>query len=170
MSRAHPTFQFGDRKVCVDLPHLAFATAIAGWAGWYAWDASHAGAGIENLILIAPASAGALILYLFVAASCCRVVAGAQDVADGLRPSLAAGVGVKVAGSMALLGGLVVAGPLIGFDVACFVYVAAMLAFLGERRVLMLLLVPLIFCAVGIYGFSKLLGTPLPMVLFNGAL
>lgn len=165
MSAAHPTFELRGRTVSIDLPHLAFATAIAGWAAWFCWDAWHSGADVENLILILPASAAALVLYGFVVASCCRVVENAEP----LRPPLAKGVGVKVAGSMALLAGLVVAGPLVGFDVACFVYIAAMLAFLGERRIVILVLVPLIFCLIAIYGFSKILATPLPLFFFHEA-
>ena len=169
MSRAHPTFQLLGRTVSIDLPHLAFATAIAGWAAWFCWDAWHSGADVENLILIAPASAAALVLYGFVVASCCRVVEASGGTADPLRQPLADGVGLKVAGSMALLAGLVTAGPLVGFDVACFLYIAAMLAFLGERRIVVLVLVPLIFCLIAIYGFSKILATPLPLVFFHEA-
>lgn len=93
---------------------------------------------------------------------------GGHDSAGSGRPPLAPGIGVKVAGSMALLAAFVVAGPLIGFDVACFVYMLAMLAFLGERRVLILLVVPLLFCAAAIYCFNNLLSTPLPLYFFAG--
>jgi hypothetical protein len=166
MATAHPILAFGGRRIAVDLPHLAFATAIAGWAAWFCRNAWHASADVENLILILPASVAALVLYLFVAAGCFTVV---EDAAIPPRPPLAAGVGLKVAGSMALLAGLVVAGPMIGFDVACFVYILAMLAFLGERRPLVLLLVPLLFCAAAIYGFSRILATPLPLFFFHEA-
>jgi hypothetical protein len=70
---------------------------------------------------------------------------------------------------MVLLGALVVAGPTVGFDVAGFVYLAAMMAFLGERRVLVLLLAPLAFCAAVVLGFDKLLAAPLPLFFFHEA-
>ena len=172
MATSHPTIRLGRLRVSIDLPHLAFATAIAGWAAWYCRDAWKAGVDIENLILILPASIAALILYGFVVASCCRVEGRTEPrpVAPKDAPAhvAASGVGLKIAGSMALLAGLAVAGPLIGFDAACFVYIAAMLAFLGERRIWVLVVAPLLFCLLAIYGFSKLLETPLPLVFFKG--
>ena len=166
MSKAHPTFSLGSRQVSIDLPHLAFATAIGAWAAWFCHDAWKADSAVENMILILPASVAALVLYLFVAAGSVRIVQG--EAAPPRKP-LDKGVGLKVLGSMALLAGLVAAGPLIGFDVVCFVYILAMLAFLGERRPLILLLVPLLFCAAAIYGFSKVLATPLPLFFFHEA-
>src|SRR5580693_1154679 len=109
------------RKIAVDWPHLVFVTGIAGWCVWFCWDAWRSNSGVENLILIVPASAAALLLYLFVVAGCFRFEP---------RLPLAKGFAVKIAGSMALLAAFVVAGPLIGFDIACFVYMLAMLAFL----------------------------------------
>ena len=43
-----------------------------------------------------------------------------------------------------------------------------MLLLLGERRILVLVLVPALFCAIVIYCFNTLLATPLPLLLFPG--
>jgi hypothetical protein len=168
MSAARPIIELAGRKIAVDVPHLAFATGIAAWIAWFCWDAWRSSPNIENLILIVPGSAAAVILYLFVAAGCFRAAddAAVQEISP--RKPLAIGVGVKVAGSMALLAALVVTGPLIGFDVASFVYMLAMMAFLGERRIAVLLLGPLLFCVAVIYCFNKLLATPLPLFFFSG--
>ena len=163
---APPTFALGRRRIAVDLPHLLFVSLIGGWAAWYGRDAWKAAADVENLILILPATIAAVILYLVVAAGCFRVVGDSEPEA---RASLGNGVGLKVAGAMALLAGLVTAGPLIGFDVACFAYILAMLALLGERRIPVLVLVPAVFCALVIYGFKILLATPLPLLFFHEA-
>ena len=156
------------RKLAVDVPHLVFVTCIAAWSAWFCWDSWRSSPDIENLILIVPVSAGAVLLYLFIAAGCFRFTGDAADQETPLRESLARGLGVKIAGSMALLAAFVITGPLIGFDIASFVYIFAMLAFLGERRILVLLLAPLLFCAAAIYCFNELLATPLPLYFFPG--
>jgi hypothetical protein len=153
----------------VDLPVLAFATAVAGWAAWFGWDAWHAAPEVENLILILPATVAAVLVYLFVVAGCVRTAgAGASQEATERR-AIDRQTMIRIVGSMALLGALAAAGPLGGFDVASFVYMAAMLLLLGERRPLVLLLAPALFTTVVVFGFNKVLATPLPMVFFHEA-
>ena len=159
------------------MPHLAFATAIAGWCAWFCFDAWHAQRDVENLILIVPASCAALLLYAVVAAGCLREIAApdlaasdfaASNRAAAARPPLEDGLGGKIMGTMAMLAAYAVAGPMIGFDVASFAYLLAMLLFLGERRIIVLLLVPALFCVIVIYCFGTLLATPLPVLVFGG--
>ena len=76
---------------------------------------------------------------------------------------------MKIAGTMALLAALVVAGPLVGFDVASFVYILGTLLLLGERRIAVLLLVPAVFCIVVVYCFNTILPIPLPLLFLAGA-
>jgi hypothetical protein len=168
MSATRPIIAVGQRRVAIDLPHLIFATAIAAWIAWFCRDAWLSQPDVENMILILPASVFALIVYGFIVASCCRVLGPADAPAQPTRAPLAPGMGIKIAGSMALLGGYGVAGPMIGFDVSSFVYMLAMMAFLGERKIIPLLLIPLLFSAAVTYGFNVLLATPLPMVFFHG--
>ena len=167
MAATQPTFNLSGRQIAIDLPHLAFATAIAGWCAWFLRDAWLSSPDVENMILIAPAGTAAIILYGFVAADCFHRVAGNAEPAP-LRPPLAAATGIKILGAMVLLAALVVAGPLVGFDIASFVYLFAMMLFLGERRILVLLLVPLLFCIAAIYCFNAILSTPLPLFFFSG--
>jgi hypothetical protein len=166
MALSHPVISLGGSKIAVDVPHLAFVTAIVGWCTWFCRDAWLAQADVENLIMIVPAAVAAGILYLFVAAGCFEVV-GDTDGLETRRP-LDRGVGVKIAGTMALLAALVVAGPLIGFDIASFVYILATLLLLGERRIIVLLLVPALFCIVVVYCFNTILPIPLPLFFVAG--
>jgi hypothetical protein len=158
MPASLPTFPFRGRTIAVDVPHLAFATAIAVWCAWFCQDAWRAQRDVENLILIVPAT---------IAAGCFRMVAGPEQRVAPRKP-LEPGIGVKIAGTMALLAAYAASGPLIGFDVATLAYILAMLLFLGERRITVLLLVPALFCAVAIYCFGTLLATPLPLLFFSG--
>ena len=161
MAASRPTVRFGGRTVVLDLPHLLFASAIAGWCGWFGYDAWLAQRSVENLILIVPAAAATILLYLVIAVQCVRVV-------DAPATPSARRAGGKVAGTMALLAAYAIAGPTIGFDVSSFAYILAMLVFLGERRIVVLLLVPALFCALVIGLFGIVLDTPLPLLLFPG--
>jgi putative tricarboxylic transport membrane protein len=167
MSATRPVIRIAGRSIAVDLPHLAFVTVIGAWSAWFCSDAWHSNAGVENLILIVPVSAAAVILYLFIAARCFSFADESAPAASPREP-LARGIGFKVAVSMALLAAFVVTGPWIGFDVASFLYIFATMAFLGERRILVLLLVPLVFCVAAIYCFNDLLQTPLPLFFAPG--
>ena len=161
MAGPQPSSRPSSRNMRVDWPHLLFVTVLGGWCAWFCVDAWRANAGVENLILIVPVSAVAVVLFAFVAAGC-------FGAARSARAALPAGMGRKVAASMALLAGFVVAGPWIGFDIACFLYILLNMAALGERRAWVLLLVPLLFCAAAIYCFNDLLQTPLPLFFAPG--
>ncbi len=162
MPSSRPTFAFRGRTIEVDVPHLSFATAIAGWCVWFCQDAWRAQRDVENLILIVPVTAAAVLFYAAIAAGCFHAVTDGEP-----RARLAPGIGMKIAGTMALLGAYAAAGPLIGFDVATFVYILAMLLFLGERRIPVLVLAPVLFCVIAIWCFGTLLATPLPLLFFG---
>jgi hypothetical protein len=156
---SRPQLTIGGRTIAVDLPHLAFVTAIAAWCAWFCQDAWRAQKGVENLILIVPASAMAMIIH---------IVPPQDHPPAAPRRPLAPGMASKIIGTMALLAAYVVCAPLFGFDVASFIYILTMLLLLGERRILVLVLVPALFCAIVIYCFNTLLATPLPLLLFPG--
>ena len=68
MAWPHPVISLGGSKIAVDVPHLAFVSAITGWCAWFCRDAWLSQADVENLIMIVPAAVAAGILYVFVAA------------------------------------------------------------------------------------------------------
>jgi hypothetical protein len=168
MSDAPSINESADRKFAVDMPNILFATALAGWIAWYCWDAWHANSAMENMILILPVSTAGLLLYFFVIAGSIKRPSLAEIQSTPPHELMDRGVAIKIAGSMAMLAALVLAGPLIGFDVATFVYMLGMMAFLGERRILVLLFFPLLFSVAVIYCFGTLLATPLPVLIFRG--
>lgn len=164
MSAVRPTIEFGGRTIAVDVPHVAFATVIAAWCVWFCREAWISAPNVENLILIVPASTAAMIFYVFVAADCFHSVENIKGPTPAPHHQLIEGSGIKIAGTMAILTAFVIAAPLIGFDIAFFAYVLAMMAFLGERRIV----VPLLFCIAAIYCFNTILATPLPLYFFAG--
>ena len=160
--------KFTGLKIDIDVPHVAFATGIGCWTVWYCWDAWHANAAVENLILILPVSVIAIVLYLFVVAGSIRRIKTPQEENPTPLLRVSRKTSIRIAGSMALLAAFVLTGPLIGFDVASFLYMLIMMAFLGERRPLLLVLVPLLFSVIVIYCFGTLLSTPLPVLILRG--
>lgn len=168
MTATSPAVAPDGRKNTVDWPHLAFATAIAAWCAWYCWDAWAATADVENLILIVPATVVALALYAVIVRGCIRARTSQHTASAPARKPLDRAIAWKIAGTMAMLAALAILGPLIGFDIATFIYVLAMLLLLGERRIAVLILVPLLFGIVEIYAFNSILAIPLPMLLFHG--
>lgn len=168
MLNAHPVVNIADRKIVVDIWQLAFATGISSWVGWYCWDAWHASSATANMILILPVSGAAIVLFFFVAAGCLKAVEGAVSRPELPRDLSTRASAVRVAGSMLLFVAFVVIGPVVGFDVACFAFLLAMLVFLGERRILVLLLFPLLFTVAVIFCFGTLLASPLPVMFLKG--
>jgi hypothetical protein len=155
----------GQWLIAVDLPHLLFVTAIAGWCAWYWFDAWAAAADIQNLSLIEPMAILALAVYLLILPSCIRIRSSTEAVGPvpSPRPALAPAFRTRIIGAILLLALYVAASVTIGFDVASFCYILATLVFLGERRIAVLLLLPAGFCLVAIYCFGTILATPLPL-------
>jgi hypothetical protein len=167
--RPLPAIVVGRWRVAIDLPHLAFITGIAGWCAWYCSDAWRAAANVQNLILVLPATIGALLLYLFVLRECVTVSRVTASPTRSVRAVIAPLVAKRIIGLMLLLAAYVVAGPIVGYDVASVVYLFATLFFLGERRLYVLLPVPAVFCIIAVYCFQTILATPLPVLFFGAA-
>jgi hypothetical protein len=168
MSKGPMTLRLSGGQLEVDLPLVALATGIAGWAAWYCWDAWRGSSDVENMIMILPVSAAAILLYIFVLTGCFKRVDPTEAESSPSHPRTDRRTAIRIAGSMALLAGFVVAGPFIGFDIATFVFTLAMMAFLGERRILVLVAAPTLFTAGVIYSFNILLSTPLPLFFVWG--
>ncbi len=162
MTLSRPVLRVGPWHIAVDVPHLLFILGAAGWVVWYGLDALRGGITIQNLSLIAPCVVFALALALAIIASCFSFSRATP--APSPRAPLSGDFRRRIIGTMVLLTLYVAAAPYAGFDIATFIYVLATLAFLGERRPVVLLLIPAIFCAVAIYGFDIILQTPLPLL------
>lgn len=169
-------FRAGQRTVVVDVPHFLFLTGLVGFCTWYFLDAHAASNTLENLLLIEPAVIAALVLYVLILRDVVRVVpnpAASPDASLGgipaavpaPRPPLSRIVRIRIFGGMALLVAYVALMGTIGFDVATALYVAATLALLGERRPLVLVLLPLLFAAVVVYAFRQMVTVPVPTLL-----
>jgi hypothetical protein len=150
-------FRLGRRRLGVDLPHLLVLLAIAGFCAWYLLDARAASSDAQNLLLIEPA---ALLAFVFSA----FILRDIFTLAPVERPILAPETLGRIAGSMLLLAAYVAAMGFVGFDIATAIYVFASLRLLGERRIGVLLGVPILFAAVTITAFKAVISLPMPLL------
>jgi hypothetical protein len=154
------------RQVVVDAPHVAFVSAIVGFCAWYLFDARSASTNVQNLLLVEPAAILVFVLYIVILRDAVTVERlGASLPSVSQREKLAPRFRRRIFGAMALLGLYVLTMAEIGFDIATFLYVLATLCLLGERRISVLLLVPLLFSAIVIYAFGTLLSLPVPLLM-----
>jgi hypothetical protein len=150
-------FRLGRSRVGVDVPHLLVLLAILGFCARYLFDARAASTDVQNLLLIEPA---ALLAFVFGA----LILRDVFSLAPAERPLLAPGTVGKITGSMLLLAAYVAAMGFVGFDIATAIYVFASLRLLGERRIVVLLAVPILFAAVTIIGFKSVISLPMPLL------
>jgi hypothetical protein len=153
-------FRAGRRQVCVDLPHLLVLVGIVGFCAWYLQDTRAASLNVQNLMLIEPAAILAFACAVIILRDVVTITAApAGPFREGLSPSTR----FKILGSMATLGCYVGAMPYLGFDVATALYVCASLLVLGERRIVVLLTMPIVFSVVTILLFRQVVSIPLPL-------
>jgi hypothetical protein len=160
-------FRLAGHHVIVDAPHVAFVSAIVAFCAWYLVDARGASINVQNLLLIEPTSILVFVLYVFILRDAVTVerLDDPLTAMPAVREPLTPRFRRRIFGAMALLGLYVLTMAEIGFDIATFLYVLATLLLLGERRVTVLLLVPLLFCAIAIYAFATMLSLPIPLLL-----
>jgi len=144
---------------------------LLGFVTWYLSTVTLASATFSNLILIAPVSAAAILLLLYI---------GWKEIA---RPSAVAPITVSqtepqtnasasrfrsgsirtIAALMGLFALFVVAIPYLGFDISTFFFIGATLWLLGERRMLFSLTLALAIAAALSIAALALLTFPMPL-------
>jgi hypothetical protein len=153
----------------VDWGHLAFVLVMAGAVVWYLLDTVSISISTNNLLFVAPVGGLALLLCLLVIPQCFRP-AGAKA-----EPSETASITGKVQGEspsgkwdLLRIGGVSVSlvflvallNP-IGFDGAILLFSGAVMWICGERKLLPLIIYPLVVTLVIVLGFRAIL--PFPM-------
>lgn len=134
---------------------------LGAFIGWYLWNSATASATFENLLLVGPVGVLGLGLVLFIAA---------QTLLGNRVPPVTAGIPQRmpvgrtrdaIAVIIAFLI-FVAALPIIGFDVATFLFMAAVLVYLGERRIVWVAGLSLAIAAGLTAGALATLTYPLP--------
>ena len=146
--------------------HLALLAGFALFTIWYASDAWAAQAKVQNMLLIGPAAALALILIAVLAVAEVRRIAKGTDAAepsDLPSDTFAARYGTPLAA--ALLGVYVIVMPLVGFDVATVVYVAVSMVLQGARDWRVILAFSLAAGLLPVWALEEMLSIPVPTLV-----
>lgn len=158
----------------LDWGHVAFVLFITGSVSWYFLDAYTASSSIKNLILIAPASAVALVLCVTLLIQDARkaFVMPSEVPKPTAAPNKMAAAGEdneeKQRGTWRAVAFIVAFGlyvgllEIIGYDVATWLFIAATLILNGERRPLVIFGFSLVFGSLAVWLFGLLL--PYPML------
>lgn len=157
--------RIGSVRVRVEWGHLAFVGAAAAFCVWYWLDARSASTSVQNLLLIQPAAVLALILCVAIAPGAVHIERDAPRGSEARAGSFDVREwrGVIVAGLLALYVAAVLHA---GFDLATFVFLAAAMYVLGERRWLYLIGYSAVFALAMSYAFKVMLSVPVPTLLF----
>jgi putative tricarboxylic transport membrane protein len=139
-----------------------FATALAGFTLWYLFDARANSSDFVDLLLVQPVAIFILLLYPFVLYQAIKSV---PERAPENR--LTRKTATRIFGSMLLLAAYAGTLSFIGVDLATPLYVVLVLLLLGERRIWVLVAIPLVFTVLVLLTFVWLLQMPLPMLLIG---
>lgn len=157
-----------NQKYTVDWLHLSFVMLIVAAVIWFWCDARGVSLSRNNLLLLQPLAACALLLCAAIVPQCFRH-AGApaeEEVPsedDPLAPKLPRGGKelLRVCALGAALGLMVFSLNVFGFDIALWLFAAAAMAICGERRPLPLTIYPLAVTIVAVYGFRAIMSYPM---------
>ena len=166
--------KIGSVRLHVEWGHLAFVLFMAAFCAWFWLDARAASTNVQNLLVIQPAAIFALLLCAAIAIRLVKIERIDTAGSNPEKPAPAASVlralwragelrGILIA---ALLGAYVFGVLLAGFDLATFLFLAAGMFLLGERRPLFLGGFSALFALALSYGFKVMLSVPVPTLLF----
>lgn len=151
----------------LDWGHLTLVLFFAVITSAYLADAWSASGKFKNLVLVLPASVLSLILCLIVAWGVLRNgtdMINAPSI-DGATPKATLLERFRPALLMALFALYVLTLPLLGFDVGSAAFVAAALLLDGERRLLIIVSVSIVFAFAATLIFGWLLPYPMPLLI-----
>lgn len=164
--------RIANRVYKVDWAHLLVATLILGACIIYLIDARSTSLKIQNLILVQPATIVAVILYLLILPQCIRRVADtpaeiSKAAAETTsRHRLTPAEFLRVAALAAAFGFFVFTMEILGFDLSAWIFITIGLLICGERRLLVLIVLPLVFTFLVVLGYKKLIPYPFHTLFF----
>lgn len=141
-----------------------FLAMLLGFVTWYLSTATIASATFSNLILIAPVSAAAILLLLYIGwKEVARPSSQTEPQTNASASRFRSGSIRTIAALMGLFALFVAAIPYLGFDVSTFFFIGATLWLLGERRVLFSLTLAVAISAALSIAALTLLTFPMPL-------
>jgi len=146
-------------------PELGLACFFLVFSFWYLMDAYQASSSTENMLLILPAAAVVMVLCSWIIG--CVLYNNIRNDSVNSKPEKKQSEKkqVSVFGAMCILGGFVLTMDFIGFDLATFLFMIALMFLQGERRLFWLGIFPLVFAILVSLFFQYMIPYPMPMLL-----
>jgi hypothetical protein len=149
------------------LEHLGFVVVLGIFVAWYLWNSAAASATFENLFLVGPVSVLGLVLVAIVIAQTIfqknTTTASAGAIPDRLPVGRTRDAIVVIIAFLVF----VAASPVIGFDLSTFFFVAAVMWYLGERRIVWIVGLSLAVAVLLTAGALATLTYPLPTAILG---
>lgn len=161
--------RIGKFLIKADFGHLVFVTLMVGFIIWYFFDARSASARISNLLLILPLTLASVILYALLIINEIKVVRVEKDESpelEGRREKNGQQSLLKKWIFAAAMAGFLFLVPILGLEMACFLFMSGTLLLLGSRNWKLLVIYSVIFSMATTYTFSCLLNVPLKSLFF----
>lgn len=163
------------RHLAGSVGHILLLASFAAYAIWYALDAFAAQSKIQNMLLIAPASAIVLGLVVLIAiAEIRRITARAKVVAPSkpeVKPEAEPKLGQNFQQRYGTIGACismavyVILMPFIGFDVATVLFIAVSMVMQGARNWLVIAAFSLTVGLLPVWALEYVLSIPVPTLV-----
>lgn len=150
------------KNLCIELGLIAFFLVIT---GLYLQDTYKASARTENLLLILPAAVVVISLSLWILVRTLLIYTKGLRQEGKTSSEQKQKNKVSIVGAMSILAVFVLVMDWIGFDVATFLFMIAMMWLQGERRWYWLGPFSLVFAFLVALFFEYMVPYPMPMLL-----
>lgn len=161
------------RRYRIDWGHFLTLSAMLAFSIWYLFDARSVSLGVNNLIVLQPTVFIVVGLYLFIVRQCFipvdETLPDAEESQDGegadsdVKPPFWRDVDtIKVVGLASSLIAYAMLYERVGIDVATLVFVFVAMFICGERRIVSLIVFPVIATIVLVYAARFLVLVPVP--------
>jgi hypothetical protein len=149
------------------LEHLGFVVVLGIFVVWYLWTSAAASATFENLLLVGPVSVVGLVLVAIIIVQTLFLKSATPRVAGAIPDRLPVG---RTRDAIAVILAFLVfvgATSIIGFDLATFFFMAAVMWYLGERRIVWIVGLSLAVAVLLTAGALATLTYPLPTAILG---
>jgi Tripartite tricarboxylate transporter TctB family len=150
-----------------DIEHLGFVAVLGVWMGWYLWNSAAASAKFENLFLVAPVGVLGLALVALIIGLTVFHKNAAPAAAGAIPDRLPVGRTRDAIAVIVAFLVFVAASPVIGFDLSTFFFMAAVMWYLGERRIVWIVGISLAVAVLLTAGALATLTYPLPTAILG---
>jgi len=152
-------------KNYINFPEIGLVSFFLLISVWYLLDAYGASSSTENLLLILPVATVVIVLCLWILGRVFFQTSKQKAKTDAEEHTKPEKKKVSVFGAMIILAAFVLSMDWVGFDLATFVFLAALMFLQGERRPIWLVGFSLVYAILVSLFFESMIPYPMPMLL-----